>query len=288
MTRGLIINADDLGADRYRNAGIVAAVKAGSVTSASILANGPAIQDALTHLGAWGRERVSPGIHINLSEGMPLTEGLRLLTAPGGGFRGKREARALLMNDGDRHLAEEVAREIEAQVGLLVNSGIPISHIDGHQHVHIFPAVLPQVLEAARRHHIPWIRIPFESPPDSPLLPVPDERFREALLFSELGAKALGLLTGQPVRTTEGFLGLFWKGFLTVPALREALRQLPPGLTELMVHPGITPPHPVDSPFAGFTTNEREQELHVLQGRHFREMIRSEGIDLVPFPEVSI
>ena len=43
--RQIIVNADDFGADRHRDAGIAAAVAAGAVTSVSVLANGPSLDD---------------------------------------------------------------------------------------------------------------------------------------------------------------------------------------------------------------------------------------------------
>ena len=53
------------------------------------------------------------------------------------------------MRQEDRDLENEVAHEIDAQISLLKASGIPLRHLDGHQHVHVFPAVLKAMLGAA-------------------------------------------------------------------------------------------------------------------------------------------
>ncbi len=161
--RQLIVNADDFGADAYRNQGIAEAVDAGVVTSVSLLVNGPAFDDALARLPAWQDRGVSVGLHVNLSEGEPVCKGLAVLPDEHGCFLGKSSAHKLLMQKGNKELEREVAREIEAQIGLLESKAIRISHLDGHQHVHIFPAVIAAAVGAAQRHGIAWLRIPEET-----------------------------------------------------------------------------------------------------------------------------
>ena len=85
----LIINADDLGADEARNAGIFEGIQAGTVTSVSILPNGPALQDALNRIHSGSFRNVSWGVHLNLSEGKPVSTGISLLLGPDGMFQGK-------------------------------------------------------------------------------------------------------------------------------------------------------------------------------------------------------
>ena len=70
VIRRLIVNADDFGASSGINGGIVEAVDAGVVTSASLMVNMPAARDAVAAAAA--RPRLSLGIHVNLTfEGGP-------------------------------------------------------------------------------------------------------------------------------------------------------------------------------------------------------------------------
>ena len=87
--KSLIINADDLGADEARNRGIFEAIEAGRVTSVSVLANGDGFEDAMERWRTLDKKEISLGIHINLSEGRPISQGLRLLTGKDGVFLGK-------------------------------------------------------------------------------------------------------------------------------------------------------------------------------------------------------
>jgi predicted glycoside hydrolase/deacetylase ChbG (UPF0249 family) len=63
--RLLIINADDLGASPGINAGILETIDAGVVTSASLMVNMPAAENAAELAAA--RPWVSVGIHVNLT-----------------------------------------------------------------------------------------------------------------------------------------------------------------------------------------------------------------------------
>ncbi len=282
----LIINADDLGADKGRNQGIFEAIHADRVTSASILANGAGVWDALEKIRSGTYRNISWGIHLNLSEGKPIVAKNLPLLAPQGAFLGKTVSHQLLMKEGDQHLENEIAQEVNAQIMFLKTSGIPLSHLDGHQHIHLFPAVLRTVIEAAQKHHIPWIRIPEEPEPISPDIPLPFFLCEEARLFSRLGRRARSIILESGLHITDHFRGLYLKGHLSVQGLVSVLRQLPNGLTELMVHPGRVIENPPDTPFSGFSTPDRERELETLLHAKLSPIFKSIKMILTPFPEI--
>jgi len=301
----LVVNADDFGADDSRNRGIAAAVAAGAVTAVSVLVNGPAFAEGLPCLHDWQRRGISVGLHLNLSEGRPLVKDLRILVGEDACFYGKVVTQTLLMQRGNQDLEREIARETEAQINLLQGKGIKIAHLDGHQHVHIFPAAVTAVVQAAARHGIPRLRIPEEEspesnpsfmdgqnygndsltrdvhrPPEHHLREGGDTLLREGALFSRLAAAARPLLAAAGVGTTDHFRGLFLKGRMTLPLLKAVLKNLPAGLTELMVHPGAVPPLSGSGPFAAFATADRQRELEVLLAPAFPVLLKRYEITL--------
>jgi predicted glycoside hydrolase/deacetylase ChbG (UPF0249 family) len=284
--RQLIVNADDLGADGARDDGIFEAIQAGVVTSVSILANGPTSHDAMTRLRSLGLRNVSPGVHLNLSEGKPLSAGLKLLTGPDGFFLGKAQTRQILLSRGDTILAREIAEEVSCQIRALQDEGMEIRHLDGHQHVHVFPAAIRAVLEAAEKHHIPWMRIPEEPPSPAQSHECSDDLLNEGQFFSHLAETARVQLQGTCVRSTDYFRGLYFKGRINAPLLQEFAGTIPEGLTELMVHPGRVARCRSSGPFSNFSTVEREQELEALVHKGFRAELSKRGIDLTPFPQM--
>ena len=282
----LIVNADDFGADPARNNGIVEGLEAGVITSVSILANGPATADIRRLFASLSRKRISWGIHLNLSEGRPISSPLSLLTGPDGLFRGKAAAQRILAKIGNNDLDKEIRQEIRAQIDVLHQAGIPISHLDGHQHIHVFPAVIRAALEAAELNSVPWMRLPEEPAPrrirdkDRPLC-------EEAARFSALAQNARFDLSACPVQIPHHFRGLYLKDRMTVRRLIKILEDLPEGLTELMIHPGRIPELPCHGPFAAFSTAWRSKELNALLNPLFRHALAENEIDLIPFPEKS-
>jgi predicted glycoside hydrolase/deacetylase ChbG (UPF0249 family) len=280
----LIVNADDLGADGGRNAGILEAVEAGAAKSVSLLANGPATAQAMADIRSGKYAGVSIGLHLNLSEGKPVCPDLRLLTGNDGCFPGKGAAQTLLRREDAAELEEEVLREVEAQIGLLLAAKIPIIHIDGHQHLHVFPAVRKSALAAARKYGIPWVRIPYETPGASEEEGVTENLKAEAGLFSAFGAEAAPLWAAAGRRSADRFLGLYLKGRLTAPLLEKYIEGLAEGVTELMVHPGRVL-REAAGPFSGFSTRDREQELEALLSPSFRRAVFRSGVRLISFAE---
>ena len=280
--RKLIVNADDLGADEARNEGIFEAILAGVVTSASILPNGPALGHALEGIRSQDLLKVSFAAHLNLSEGRPLAGGLSRLAGPDGNFLGKAAAHRLLMTAGDAALEGEIAQECGLQIRRLLDAGIDVTHVDGHQHVHVFPAVLQAVTAAAKGLGIRKMRIPDETIlPDggSEEADLPEEARR----FSSLGREARRSLSGAGITSSDHFRGLALKGRLDLEGLLGLVGALPEGVTELMVHPGRVPAR---DPFSAFSSSDRERELEALLDPRFRLALERAGVVLISFREI--
>ena len=120
MAKRLIVNADDYNTDPERNRGIIEAVRRGIVTSTTVIANTP-WQDASTAglKSAFG-DRV--GVHINLTKGAPIVQGLSTLVDDEGRFfdKGAVWRKALL----GLFSLREIETEFAAQITLLRERGI--------------------------------------------------------------------------------------------------------------------------------------------------------------------
>lgn len=280
----LIVNADDLGADEARNAGIFEAIEAGVVTSASLLPNGPALEDALWRIRS-SRRPISYGVHINLSEGPSLSGPLPPLTGDDGHFLGKAQAHRRLMSPGDPEMEKGIHREILVQSQRLLASGVRILHLDGHQHVHIFPAVRRAMMEVAKNLQIPWVRIPEEPFLSFPVAVLSEDRMKEVETFIRLAQEVRSLLAGMGIRSTDHFRGLYLRETFGLRHLTRIVDELRPGLTELMVHPGRACPPGLFNPFSAFSTADRERELQDLLHPDFSRSLAEGKVFLTPFPE---
>ena len=283
--RQLIIHADDLGADEARNEGIFEAMAEGVVTAASILANGPAFPDVVQRIAAKPLHQVSFGVHLNLTEGRPLSAGLDIITNEDGFFHGKAAGLRLMMTKGDKRLEREVEQEATAQILKLQEAGIRIDHLDGHHHIHVFPAVIHAAVRVAMDARISWMRLPEETRPSGVLLSEAHALAAEAAHFSCRAAGARPHIESAALRTTDHFRGLYLKGRLSLHLFEATLQTLPPGLTELMVHPGRASVV-VSGPFSSFSHQGREEELAVLKDPACRTVLDNYGIRLTGFPAV--
>src|SRR5215831_16969412 len=158
--KDLIVNADDLGWTAGVNRGIAEAHRNGIVTSASLIANGAAFDDGV------GVARALPamgvGVHLNLSDGRPLSQGVPSLVDEQGKLTGG--PKQLLIKLARRRLKlAEVEREWNAQIERVRAAGISPTHLDGHKHVHMLPGLFPVALRLAKRHLIAAIRISNET-----------------------------------------------------------------------------------------------------------------------------
>jgi len=133
----VIVHADDFGETVDITEGICLAIEAGVVTSTSVMANMPGTAEALRRAPQLAGQ-ASFGVHLNLCEGRPLTQGSTLADADGRFLR--KRALATRALSGKLSL-RELEAEVTAQIGLLRDAGIRISHLDGHKHLHQLPIV---------------------------------------------------------------------------------------------------------------------------------------------------
>ena len=149
----LIVNADDLGASEDINREIFALIATGRVTSASILANGPAFSHAVA--GALRFPKCSFGVHLNLTEYAPLScsAGLNPILDRQGLL-----SRRLHNIRFDRALRAASRLELATQVQRVLDAGVPITHFDSHEHIHTLPKLFPVLKSLQREFGIRKVR----------------------------------------------------------------------------------------------------------------------------------
>jgi predicted glycoside hydrolase/deacetylase ChbG (UPF0249 family) len=134
----LIINADDLGASQGINDEIFELMSLGLVTSATIMANAPAFEHAVSRMKEF--PACSFGVHLNLTAFTPLStmKGMELILDEYGHLS------PILFKISINSAMREVAfRELTMQVTRAIDAGVQVSHFDSHQHVHTIPQLFP-------------------------------------------------------------------------------------------------------------------------------------------------
>lgn len=140
MVRRLVVNADDFGRSSSINAGIMEAHLRGVVTSASVMTDREAFQDAV-HL-AREHPTLGIGLHLDLDAFFDVEHGV-------GRLRGYRDPSVPL---------DAIIRETERQIEKACAAGLTLTHLDGHHHCHLRPELIAAVAALTARHRIPVIR----------------------------------------------------------------------------------------------------------------------------------
>ena len=240
MPPRLILNADDFGLTRGINRAIAELHALGALTSATLMASGPAFDDAVAI--AHAHPTLGVGCHIVLTDGAPVSppHTIPTLLGPDGKtFRPQLThfVRDLLLN---RIAEADIAREASAQIQKLQRNGITVTHLDTHKHTHIFPRVARPLLAVAERTGVPAIRNPFEQPWSLALGKSPLPRRLQLRMIRHLRPRFLALpqISSGRVLTTDGTLGISATGHLNTATLSAILHTMPDGLWELVCHPG--------------------------------------------------
>lgn len=221
----LIVNADDLGTSQSINDEIFALMKTGLVTSASIIANAPAFQDAAARVRDF--PNCSFGVHLNLTVFPPLGS--------------SRELEAVLDEKGElsrklfqtavvtANLRSAFLAELKVQVQRVFDAGVPVSHFDSHQHIHTIPKLFPVIKSLQRSFGVRKVR--------STINLLPSGQRMSGLRSLRKKLFRLALTHVYATKTPEG-LGDF-RDFHSALMSGQApsIRSL-----ELMVHPGTTNP----------------------------------------------
>ncbi|KAL4223048.1 hypothetical protein ACF0H5_016525 [Mactra antiquata] len=155
----LIIIADDFGYSDKRDEGIIECFKTGAITGVSLMVNGYSAERAVTHAKNVG---LPLDLHLNLTEGRPLSNDVGSFTNDNGFMLGKMGFREAIYN-GLVDL-KEIKQEMQAQIDIFYSmTGFKPVKVDGHQHVHIIPGISEIFAQTLSENQIPYTRLPYET-----------------------------------------------------------------------------------------------------------------------------
>lgn len=295
--RRLIINADDFGLTSGVNRAIAEAHRRGVVSSATLMANSRAFEDAIDLARSLlrGSTTFGVGCHVVLLDGEPLLGGdeVHSLLQPVG-ENGDRQLRTSLSDFAMAALrgklnADEIQAEAMAQMRRVQSAGIRLSHFDTHKHAHMFSAVLRPLLRAARALDVPAVRNPigrFFPLPLSKLLRQSRlwTRFTQMSVLRSLAARFRAEVLAHGLRTTDGTFGVLVTGVLDLNLFLTIVDSIPQGTWEFVCHPGYN-----DSDLDQVRTRLRQsraQELEVLTSVEAKQALERCGIELISYHQL--
>jgi predicted glycoside hydrolase/deacetylase ChbG (UPF0249 family) len=269
MTK-LIVNADDFGFSRGVTDGILRSHKEGILTSTTLMTNMVDRDRAIDLAGQ--TPTLGVGIHLNLTQGKPLTDCSRIVGADGMFLRSLPKLFWRLRSQETR---KEATQEMRAQVEYARRRGLTPTHVDSHKHVCHLPWLHDSVIEVCREMGIGWVRCAREVRVEGTGgLGLP---YRVQVRFARTLAekvKAAGL------KTTDWFFGLGTTGRTDAAVWEKLAAKMPGGLGEVMVHPGfVQDVTPADTRLL----KERVVEMEALCDQRVRAGLDRAGVRLVRY-----
>jgi len=255
-SKRLVVNADDFGFTRDVNRGIIEAHQDGILTATTLMATGPAFEDAVRL--SKENPALDIGVHLVLVGSSPFPATVAQL------------ARAVAL----RRIRPY--EELSAQVKRIVDAGLQPSHLDTHKHTHLLPPVLDAVARISEEFRIPWVRRPF----DFPLQPggISWKKRTVSRAFGVVRGRFERVLARHGCRFTDHFAGFQITGRYDASSLAELIRSLPEGSTEFMCHPGRC----TEELLASKTRlkESREEELRALTSKAVRDALSESNVQL--------
>jgi predicted glycoside hydrolase/deacetylase ChbG (UPF0249 family) len=276
VSRLLVVNADDMGLTPGVCRAVQRAHSAGVVTSTSVLAVGTAFEQAAATVREAGG--LALGAHLAIvGEDRPLLSAREVPTLVDREGRFPLSYRTVVARGAAGRIdADDVAREFRAQLERVQGIGVPVTHLDTHQHTHLWPGVAAVVVDLARQAGIRCVR-----------LPVSRRRGPLGTGVRVLASRLRRRLDEAGLVTTDAYAGLDEAGDMDGERFATALRRLTDdGVTtaEINTHPGEAG----EPDLSRFEWGYRwADELAMLTAPSTRSLVERSGWRLATFADVA-
>ena len=236
----VIFNADDFGRSRSINTAVIRAHREGVLTTASLMVNGEAYEEAVELARA--HPTLGVGLHLTLVMGratLPPAE-ISGLVNEQGQFADNPVA-AGLRGFFRRSLRPQFEAEIGAQIAKFRATGLPMDHLNGHLNFHLHPMIFDVLMRRHADWQLPAVRLtrdPFwlnARLADGQWF----DRATHAFIYLLLSAWSRGRLRARGIRFVPHVFGLLQNARVDEDYLLKLLPALPAGDVEIYAHPNL-------------------------------------------------
>src|SRR6266567_5210865 len=270
--RRLIVNADDFGRSHSINQAVVRAHRDGILTTASLMVNGDAADEAIEL--ARQNPRLGVGLHVSVVCGASaLPPGAIPGLVDGGGHFSNHSVAAGIRYFFRPELRPQLEREIEAQFERFRVTGLPLDHVNGHLHFHLHPVVFGILMRRARDWGITHFRLTSDCFRLNRRLASGRFFYRasHALIFGLLAPRARSVLRQHGIKHTDAVFGLLQNARVDEAYVARLIPRLPPGDSELYSHPSL---------------DEFKDEFEALISPRIRSLIQQHHVKLIRYQDL--
>lgn len=276
----VIINGDDFGKSPEVNEAIIGAFLVGTLTSCSLMVTGEAFEDAVRLAGE--HDGLAVGLHLVTVQGKSVLPPVEIpLLVDHEGYFPDSPTQAGLRYYFSRSARQQLACELAAQFEKFHATGLRLSHVDSHLHMHVHPVIFALALELAEQYGVRRMRLPRDD-------------FGLAVRFSRMNlmgramtALVFGMLTRRMKKqlVDRGFFfadrvyGHYASGEINLNYTLFILDHLSAGTNEIYFHPAVAR----DGLYGGPEQQRRHEEFEVLTNSTLRERLQAPDIELTNY-----
>ena len=276
----MVINGDDFGSSPEVNEAVIRAFRAGTLTSCSLMVTGEAFEEAV----CLAREHDG------------LAVGIHLVTVQGRAVLPPREIPALVDKEGHfpdsptyaglkyyfvRAAREQLARELAAQFQRFRDTGLELSHVDSHLHMHVHPVIFGAALRLAEHYGVRRMRVPQDDFWLAACFQKKDLAGQAitALIFGMLTRHMRTQLRKRGFFFAERVYGHFLSGGMTLDYVLLVLDHLSSTTNEIYFHPGTL----TRGTASDCGHRQRAREFEILTSSALQERLHNAGIKVTNY-----
>jgi chitin disaccharide deacetylase len=276
----LIINGDDFGKSTAVNEAVILAYKAGTLTSCSLMVTGEAFDGAVRL--ARQHDGLAVGLHLVTVQGKAVlpAEEIPSLVDKDGHFPDS-PTHAGLKYYFSSSARKQLARELTAQFERFHATGLKLSHVDSHLHMHVHPVIFAVALELAESQGIRRMRVPQDDFRLAARFHKQDlaGKAAAALIFGMLTRRMKKQLVNRGFSFPERVYGHFLSGAMTLEYVLLVLDHLSARTNELYFHPELSG----GGACSGTDQQPGMREIEVLTSSVLRDRLQNSAIALTNY-----
>jgi hopanoid biosynthesis associated protein HpnK len=260
----VIFNADDFGLSSSINEAVIKAHRQGVLTSASLMVNGDAFEEAVRL--AKETPNLGVGLHLTLVMGRSTLspDQLRNLVDANGNFT-QNPVAAGFSAFFNRVTRNQLETEIAAQIGKFSSTRLKMDHLNGHLNFHLHPAIFDILMKRQREWNIPAMRLTNDIFWLNSRLAKGRWLYRmsHTVIFRLLSKISVSRLKRFGIQYTTNVFGLLQNDLVDEDYLLKLLPALPPAPVEIYSHPNM---------------GSHRHELDALTSPRVKDLIKKLGI----------
>lgn len=280
----VIFTGDDFGLAAPVNEAIVEAHRRGVLTTASLMVGAECASDAVEKARALPSLKV--GLHVVLVEGTPILgpDSIPDLVNSRGEFSSR------LVTAGFKYffrpgIRNQLEAEIRAQFKKFRDTGLPLDHVNAHNHMHLHPTILRLIVKVGKDFGLKAVRLPNEPPIRSWKASGRGfvSRVLSWIFLCPWLAIMKRILRRSHIRYNDSLFGMADSGAMSLDLVLRLIRNLPSGITELHFHPATRRCSEIDATMPGYV---HEDEFRALTSERLLQALQRAGIRRIAFTDL--